>query len=408
MDRMTDALYRLTPDVTRVTASCVAGEFSRVRSLYKDQSILKRLQVLLSRFDVSAQTGIASTLIEAYALTFYPTIKRLEDMPLEAIRLLVEESDSILSAMRDLGFRRLGELLPLSRSEILRRFGAQGRLLQDRLIRLPEADLKWKRAIPDQKIVETQPLNEERACAELEPLLFELKALFDRALVRLRSRGERLRAAEIELGLDLGYKSRKVDVRFSFPQSNVSGVLIPLREILKRELNQTPLDALVQELKHTVSESTPSESLQRQLFEDTDVLTQELEALLEQLEKKNGASHLFQYQVHESYIPEHSFKCVAADPKRLVRAETDPKLPIALRPSRILRTPEPLRRLGRYLFTKQERWTLNAVSLPELIQTEGWSDQPISRCYYRVDTSEGDLLWVFRDSSGLYLHGWFE
>jgi protein ImuB len=410
--RISEALYRLTPDVAIVTPCCVAGEFSRVLSLYRKESLSARLRVLLERLGVSAKMRSGTTLLEAYVLTFYPEIKRMEDAPIEALCLLMKEADPLLEAFRGLGLRRLGELLVFSRSELLRRFGAQGQLLQDRLRRVPEADLPWKRAVPEEKIIEFQSLDDERKCADLEPLLFELKTLLDRVFLRLRSRGERLRRLQIELTLDahtaVQTPTRVIDAAFSFPQSSITGVLKPLREILNRAFTSTPLESLVEEVKVTVAETTPCESLQRQLFEDTDTLGTELSALLEQLEKKNGAPHLFQYKLHASYVPEHSFERTAPDLARLLKPETDVKPPIAVRPSRLLRTPQRMHRLGRYLFADQERWTVQTVSRPELIETEGWLEQAVSRSYYRVETREGDRLWIFRAPDGLYLHGWFE
>jgi protein ImuB len=64
--------------------------------------------------------------------------------------------------------------------------------------------------------------------------------------------------------------------------------------------------------------------------------------------------------------------------------------------------------VGRWLIASKKRWAIQAVHGPERIQTGWWENESIQRDYYRVQTTEQEDLWIYREpQGGIYLHGVF-
>ena len=84
--------------------------------------------------------------------------------------------------------------------------------------------------------------------------------------------------------------------------------------------------------------------------------------------------------------------------------------PYGPRPLRLFSRPRSLHRVGRFLLEGGKRWRIVDVFGPERIQGEWWTEANcVPRDYYRIETENGDTLWIFRDGEGeLYLHGIFE
>lgn len=87
------------------------------------------------------------------------------------------------------------------------------------------------------------------------------------------------------------------------------------------------------------------------------------------------------------------------------------------RPLRLLADPEPLEVLAPIptgppsrIWWETRRLDITRAWGPERIETGWWREQSIQRDYYRIETSEGRQLWIFRclDSGQWFLHGSFD
>jgi protein ImuB len=87
------------------------------------------------------------------------------------------------------------------------------------------------------------------------------------------------------------------------------------------------------------------------------------------------------------------------------------------RPLRLLADPEPLEVLAPIptgppsrIWWETRRLEISRTWGPERIETGWWREQSIQRDYYRIETSEGRQLWIFRclNSGAWFLHGSFD
>jgi protein ImuB len=66
----------------------------------------------------------------------------------------------------------------------------------------------------------------------------------------------------------------------------------------------------------------------------------------------------------------------------------------------------------RVFASDREKFEVSTMHGPERLVGEWWDEKPHQRDYFRVETKNGQHLWVFRNGSGVmsefYLHGYFD
>lgn len=415
-----EACYRFSPQVavrpSETADSAIFLEVGRCKNLYSESSLLARLGVLAQRFGQTPQFGIANDAPTALAMARFAKRSR-EELPLEALadyaspflplfegNNLFPKIDRIVLSLKKLGLTQLGELLKLPKSNLASRFGIEGSELYARV--RGQTSLVWPRFYPTEKIserAELHELSEFGVCSDLEPLLFILKNLADRMMARLRGRAERV--ATLELKLDLEKGSRCWNFELPVPQSSVPGLLPLLRDRLDFDLNKTPLEHAIVRIEITVLETAPGYRSQRDLFCPKEEEAEAWDALVARLCQKLGKENAFVATPANRHLPEKAWG-------RAIQALDRLPLELPPRPSRVLKSPEALRKEGRSL-VGAKRWNIAEWHGPERISVEWWMDPELrgfNRDYFRVVTETGEQLWVFSVPSRpeLYLHGYFD
>lgn len=419
---LAEACYRFSPQIAVRDNEAIFLEIGACRNLYTEHSLLMRLGVLAHRFGLMAQVGFGDTVPAALTSARFAGYQR-QKIPLEALHDYAgpfghdEETygrvNSLIATMRMLGIETLEEFSRLPTKTLASRFGSAGVELSHRVNnRLP---LAWPRFKPAEKIcekAELHELSEFPSCSSLEPLLFVIKNVADRAMARLRGRAQRLATLDILLDLEKGTRQWKVEL--PVPQGSVAGLLPILRERLSFDFAREPLEQPIVRITLNVLETVPGHRSQRDLFNADGENAEAWDALVGRLCQKLGKDRAFVANPVDRYLPEKAWQRAL---EALDRLPTE----IPPRPARILKKPQPLRQEGHYLVpasTAQQarsikRWRVSEWHGPERISVEWWMDpklQGYNRDYFRLVTENGEQLWVFSVPSrpGYYLHGFFD
>jgi protein ImuB len=429
-----EACYRITPQVAVGERGGVFLEIEKCYRLYSEKIILLKIKALLKRFGVKARVAVADDVfMSLVSARFGESDKTL--LPLEAFYdvanpFKVEEEvqikiSHIIEKLKSLGLKTLDDYLKLPIKQITSRFQKQGLELYSRLLHgeREESLALWPRFVPLETTYEVAHLDYQDNCQSLEPLLFIIKATTSRAMARLVGKGER--ASKISLRFDLekfstvNQASREWIFNFPLSQGSVHGVLPLIRERLDYDLNQKPLESSVTRLEIKVLESVPGQYFQRHFFNKKEEEQDVWNALINRLCEKMGRESesrlpAFVAEPIQSYTPEKAWRRtlpesmdIPGEPSKDELTGVD--IPLPSRPLRLLKKPQRLRKEGNTLVNEHaSAWEIQDWEGPERLKSEWWGEE-LKRDYFRVGTSCGEQLWVFRipDSDLVFLHGYF-
>jgi protein ImuB len=419
-----EACGRFTPTIALRPDEAIFLEIGGSARLYSESSLPARITALAQRFGVRCRVAVADNAPSALAMARYPMYQRtknLRDLPLAALfdyahpfadrtddgdlrRRMNAKITAMIHVLELLGVRSLGEFATLPRETLASRFGKEAIQLSARIWGME--DPAWPVFRPVDPILEKEEVDDvvsQRGTEGLEALVFVLRGVVDRAMARLRGRGER--ASVIRLGIETEkwsvLKTRKREWRIELPlaHGSVAGLVPILQERLSFDLQREPLRAPIQRLELEIVESVPGVCAQRDLFSRKEEEAEEWRALVGRLTQKLGKNRAFVAQPVERYLPERAYARVLQDPVTqgavaLAAAEQLPE-----RPARLLKNPEPLSRQGQVLqSTRGRRWRALDWLGPERLAGEWWKDpefKGFKRDYYRVVTEGGELLWVY-------------
>lgn len=439
-EALAEACLRFTPDlVYQRGGGAFFLEVSRCLSLYSPESLRARLAALCRGFGFrSFRITQASTLPRAWLLARHALAATTwEQAPIDAIADVVDplklhrEWEKKITEMAEtlflLGVRRLGALKKLPPDSAVSRFGEIYRELLANLG--PEERFVWERFRPREKFCERFEFNPDDRAHDLEPVLFHTKGLLDRALKRAYGRGKAL--SEIELRIecetrkDVREYAVQVRIRFTFPQTSAPIAMRSLHERLSVEMGRRGLDAPISAIEFEVLELEERRSAQVNFLggeaQEEENAREAFRDLVTALALKlSPGKEVFQAECIENWRPERSWRRVLVDPARLKSAS----LPIPERPLTLFSPPEPLRRLGRYLFWGERRYVIRKFLRAERLSSEWWeADGGFDRIYYRVRVAEKSEtegpgrerdFWVFRElpsegrtRGGVFLQGVF-
>lgn len=354
------------------------------------------LRARLEGMALTPRLALASTRGAAWALArFAPgavTIigndprAALNPLPPAALRL----PEETCAAMARVGLRRIGELAPIPRAALARRFGVQPGLRLDQALGLVAEPVNPTQDPPPFAVRLTLP----------EPI--GLKADVMAGLMRLLERlCERLAEAE------QGARHLRLDLARTDGSRAEAAIALarPMRDApAMAALFERAIEALdagfgfdMLRLSAPLTEALPPAQLTTARAMGSDALAD----LMTRLGNRIGLEAITRFLPAESHIPERAFQIAAAafteaPPPGAWRS--GPPRPLTLFPPEPLTGPtgrEPPRR-----FRWRRRWltTLSATG-PERLSPEWWLDDPMWRSglrdYWRVDTVEGPRLWLF-------------
>ena len=345
-------------------------------------------------------------------------------------------SEELGEAFRALGWTRIGQLAERERSELEARFGPAG--LQAHRWACGEDERAFHAfPLPERKEVS---LELESPVAALEPLLFALRHLLARLCADLTG-GSCASELRLHLLLDEG-GSRKATVIPARPTRRESLLFDLCRAALERSQDGGKLPAPVAGLGLELRETAPAEARQGDLFRRgwrvgegwDDPLGAAI--ALTRLQARLGGEVVVTPAFRADHRPESRSVWMPVTPQTLSaqssstrlssnrpavgrsRGETETDTPDVSCALRLLPEPVPVRvqvERDRPIELRDERGRheLVAAEGPERLSGDWWKD-PFRREYFRVCTSAGELLWLFREyrrRSGelrWWLHGWWD
>lgn len=325
---------------------------------------------------------------------------RLAPLPVEALRL----DDRTLTQARRFGLKRIGDLYPMPRAGLARRFrdGAGVGLVQrlDQALGFAGEALTPVRPPPKYRAWRTwmQPVEDIEG---VEARLAELTADLSAPLLR---DGQGARALTLT-GFRSDGGTTRLSVRMGRPGRDAGVWLRLFREAgLGRLELGFGLDALM------LSADAVEAIAARQGALESEAETKQAEslaALIDRLTARLGEDRVLIAEPVDSWIPERAERWRPALGRRPAATEGEARRPILL-----LDPPEPVEAIAELPDGAPARFTWRRLSRrvtrsdgPERLSPEWWRPRPDgrqvrTRDYYRVEDDAGGRYWLFRE--GLY------
>ena len=322
----------------------------------------------------------------------------LAPLPVEALRI----AGRTLAQARRFGLKRIGDLYPMPRAGLARRFRKDGGV--DLVRRLDQA-----LGHAGEALVPVRPPARYRAWETwMEPLgdldgvaarLPELAADLARPLER---DGQGARALTLT-GFRSDGRTTALSVRMSRPGRDAG---VWLRLFREAGLGQLELGFGLDALMLTADVVEPVTARQAALESEAETRQAEsLAALVDRLTARLGEDRVLAPEAQDSWIPERAERLRPALGRRV---EADPGN-MGRRPILLLDPPEPIRdplfdlpdgAPARFTWRRAPRRVVRAEG-PERLSPEWWrAARARTRDYYCLEDAEGGRYWVFRE--GLY------
>jgi protein ImuB len=390
-----------------------------------EEGLVEKLESQARAAGYRARAVLASELFTARALARFGAAPHACVAPGDSGRMLgalplqaLEDAPEVVASLRALGLSTLGELSVLQPTQVISRLGAQG-LRAQRLVR-GQDEARLLPAVLPEVVEEVRTL--EAPAESLEPLLFALKAALDRLSTRLRGR----QRAAVRLTLTLVLEPAgpyPVPLALARPTTDPKLLL----DLVRHRLESVRLDAPVATLIVTVDESCEDRGRQGVLG-DEPAGDAALETVLARLATALGPEALGSPVLADDHRPEAAhapgpFRPPRREPGMFAEARRATPAPEAPpdwqleRPMRLLPGEgEPidveLDALGaiRAARVLGRRRRVLAVTGPERLGGQWWTETPFQRDYYRVHLDGLGPAWVYRRAGedGFYLHGLFD
>ena len=370
--------------------------------------LIALLQQGLKEFSLAYRISIAPTLGAAWGFARYhkDALTCFDErdfkssffaLPVRALRL----SKQTEKALTELNIRFVEELLQLSRSSLLERFG------QEMLERIDAALLGTGEPLSVARLKKAYRLRRVFLSPVSERAMLELAfiELLKELLEKLDSAAKKTRHLVLEFKR-IDAKPIVSEIRLVFSSSRFSH----LESLLRRQIEVLEIGAAVEEI------SLAAYAFDRSCPQPLDRFKQEIGAadseLFNTLKEHLGSERVLRILPLESYIPERSFRY---SPFETQSGELVPLLD-ADRPSVIFPQPERIDVLSSlpegvpFWLKWRGRAEKVVKSLgPERIEPEWWKEsKTASRDYFRVGLASGKTFWVFREGGqggNWFLHG---
>ncbi|MGQ7868465.1 Y-family DNA polymerase [Sunxiuqinia sp. sy24] len=413
LNRLGEWCFRYSPVVALDSPDGLLLDISGCPHLWGgESSYIEAITARLRNGGYLVSTAIADTIGAAWAVAhnrdrFIVEPEKQEEAlaPLSPAALRLNEA--ALQLMGKLGFRQIGQLLKIPRTNLRRRFG------DEVLLRLGQALGTEQEALSP---IRPAPVYLERLPC-LEPIRtakgigIALNRLLDLLCARFFSEGKGMRT-----GILKGYRIDGETVQISIGTNRASrnaAHLFKLFELKIPELEPAlgiELFTLEAILVEDVSES--QESLWSIGNDDQTVIAE----LLDNIAGKVGEQAIRRYLPQEHHWPESSVKEISS-----LEGQPETTWPTDRpRPLHLLPNPEPIEVMVAlpdypplHFYYHGEIVRIVRADGPERIEQEWWLQSGPPRDYYRVEDSHGARYWLFRlglygaEKTQWFLHGFF-
>ena len=372
-----------------------------------EHALLMEIERRLQAADIPARAAMADTPGAAWALARFGEARiapagdareAIAELPVEALRL----GEPALKLLRRFGLKRIGDLYPLPRAGLARRFGGEeGVELVRRL------DQALGAAAEPLEPVRPAPLYRAwSAFAEplidVEGIAHVLPSLAQALAAQLERDGKGARRLVLT-AFRVDGRTTGIEAGLSIPAAAPAHLLRLLKE---RGLERLDLGFGVDALMLSAHKAEPTRVRQTDIVPVAGVGEEALAALVDRIEARLGEGAVRGPVLLESHIPERSEAWVC-DPLSARRSD-GPAQGTQPRPLLLLDPPERVETLADLPDNPPARFTWRRVSHkvakadgPERLAPEWWrAPDERTRDYYRVEDEDGRRYWLYRE--GLY------
>ena len=388
------------PDGLLVDVTAVAHLFGGEARLLTDA------QETFARRGLTARLAIAPTAGAAWALAHYGPEKailapadniaaRLADLPVAALRL----EDDVLTVLRRLGLKRLGQLTGIGRDALQRRFrnrrspAANPLIRLDQLLgRVPEPLLP---VVPPQApLVQRRLLEPIRHRDLLDQVVTDLAADMAR---ELEAKGQGARRLELGMWRVDG----EVVVR-GLEMAAATRDATHICRLFASKLDDVDAGFGIEMVRLRANWAEPLALSQGDIEAAAEDHGTSLAACIDRLTVRLGEKAVRRPVLHASHIPERAQRW---QPPLASEPASQGELAFHARPLKMLDRPEPISVLYATPdgFPQRFRWRghvheVARVEGPERIAPEWWREKGSTRLrdYYRIEDGEGRRYWIYR------------
>jgi protein ImuB len=427
LDHLCLWLQRYTPWVTPEPEDGALLDITGAAHLLGGEANLcSDLMQRLRKSGIAVRLAVADTPLAAWGLARFGKMDlilqqgelraALGPLPVAALNLQGETVDML----RRLGLKRVGDLLPIPRAALARRFRSKA-AAQDVLLRLDQAFATQA----DPRVPAVRPQVYRRSVQLIEPILeaAQIAAWFAQLLPPLLAELEAAqvgvrRLALLCFGLDGSVQNISIGcARASRDAAHLIRLMRPKFETITPGFGLEALLLCAQDVG-------PLGAQQTSLTQDVE--TDDIDVLADTLINRLSGAAVSKLITYASHIPERAQRRAAygdaayGDPVSMRLHSLKPP-PRPRRPLLLLPRPEPATAIAevpdgapRKLTWRRKVRSIVRSSGPERIAPEWWRGDEAERPrdYYWVEDSDGVRLWVFRHgllgdepSANWYVHG---
>jgi protein ImuB len=334
----------------------------------------------------------------------------LAELPVAALRL----SETTGQLLQHLGIHCLGQLQGLPRSSLAARF--EPRLLQ----RLDQIT-----GVVDELIVACRPPEDwtvqmafEHPVSHPEAIAGAIQQLLAQLVSRLIVQGMGILQLECRLQCQ-NRQACEIRIGLFQPTADPEHLL----GLIRMQLERLKLPEPVQEIQVAAISTAVREQRQSGLFTDAGPRDPaKLGLLIERLSTRLGHEQVLQARLQADSQIERAYQCQPlagrGTPRAARASAADPPAASGpmFRPLWLFDPPRPIQVVGLAMegppakfFDRQEVYRVARCFGPERIETGWWRGPSVRRDYYRVETTLGNRLWLFRQlpDQQWFLHGEF-
>ncbi|MDH2326356.1 DNA polymerase Y family protein [Cereibacter sp. SYSU M97828] len=365
---------RYSPHVAADGPDGLISDVTGIAHLFGGEDALQAdLRARLEQAGFTARSAIADTRGAAHALARHGGT--LADLPVVALRI----DPGMAEALSRLGLRRVGDLLPLPRAPLARRFGAELVLRLDQMM----GDRPEPVAAPPNSPNFAVRMALPEPIGLYSDVMAGLARLLDRlcaALVRHMQGARRLR---LEMRR-VDHKTVEVEIGLARPMRDPSRIA----RLFAPKLEKVDAGYGIDALRLVVTLAEPLAPLQTN---GTPKADEAMADLISRLGNRLGFENILRLEPTDSLIPERSFRLV---PAAEARPGPLPRLPaVIFRPEPVTGTPPDS------FHWRGQRYEAHRATGPERISPDWWEEDPAwasgLRDYWRVQTRQGPRLWLF-------------
>jgi len=326
---------------------------------------------------------------------------------------VLETSPFLASLLDGIGVERCADLAKLDLESIEVRFGAEGANLW-RLSRGDDTRRIFKtvpRALPSASLDWL-----DYTLRDAERLVFIINSLVGNITTELKSRGQCAR----EMTLIFSLANRETLEHLVRPARSTASHKAWMR-LIRSHLERLSLPDGVVGITVRVESVTGEVEKQGDIFDRGFGTARAAEEAIAQLLDDQGAVIVTPRNTQHPLIDRRT-EWVAQEPsqasariqlrERVVKATAAPRLTLQLlpEPRRVAVTTRRRRDHEMPIQYRDQEWTtLVSAAGPDRVSGGQWTE-PYAREYFRCDTDDGMMVWLFRDSLAgrWYLHGWWD